>query len=286
MDTRTFGLNAMLADMEPIMRRLVGDQIDLAYVQKAGLWPVQLPPGKLEEVLLANAVDACEAMEQGGTLRLSTGNMKAPEGLPTMDAVALSVSDTARTVSDAVRAAVRGHGRREGLGIRLGFEIAETFGGRLDVMANKGGGITVMLILPRASSGAEDAPVPGDMPPATETILVVEDDQAMMSATSRVLTRLGYSVLSSANAEGALRQLASHDGEIHMLLTDIVLPGMDGMSLAREVRRKRPEVRVAYMSGYSEEALRMKGRVDPGIPMLEKPFTYEGLAGMVRKVLS
>lgn len=284
MDTRTFGINALLADMEPIMRRLVGDHIDLAYVQKAGLWPVQLPPGKLEEFLLANAVDACEAMPQGGTLRLATANLRAPDGLPTTDAVALSVSDTGRTVSDAMRAAVRGHGRREGLGIRLGFETAEVFGGRLDVTANKSGGITVMLVLPRAQSDEEESPAAG-VHPATETILVVEDDQAMMSATSRVLTRVGYSVLTALSAESALRQLESYEGDIHLLLTDIVLPGQDGLALAREVRRLRPGIRIAYMSGFSEEALRMKGNVESGVPLLEKPFTFEGLVSLVRRTL-
>lgn len=286
MDPRIFGINAMLADMEPIMRRLVGEHVDLAYVQKAGLWPVQLPAGKLEEFLLANAVDACDAMQQGGTLRLATANLRAPEGLPTTDAVALSVSDTGRTVSDAMRAAVRGHGRREGLGIRLGFETAEVFGGRLDVNANKGGGITVQLILPRAHTDADDEPAGVRAEPATETILVVEDDQAMMSATSRVLTRLGYSVLTALSAEAALRQLETHEGDLHLLLTDIVLPGMDGLTLASEVRKRRPGIRLAYMSGYSEEALRMKGAVDPSVPLLEKPFTFEGLAAMVRKVLN
>ena len=276
----------MLADMEPIMRRLVGDHIDLAYVQKAGLWPVQLPPGKLEEFLLANAVDACEAMPQGGTLRLATTNMKAPEGLPTNDAVALSVSDTGRTVSDAMRAAVRGHGRREGLGVRLGFETAESFGGRLDVTANRGGGITVQLILPRANADEDEAPASGIGHQATETIMVVEDDQSMMSATSRVLTRLGYSVLTAMSAEAAMRQLEAYDGEIHLLLTDIVLPGMDGLALAREFRKAKPQTRIAYMSGYSEQALRMRGTVEPGVPLLEKPFTFEGLAAMVRKALA
>lgn len=283
MESRTFGINAMLADMEPIMRRLVGDVVDLAYVQKAGLWPVQLPAGKLEEVLLANAVDACEAMDQGGTLRLTTSNMRAPDGLPTQDGVSLSISDTARTVSDAVRSAVRGHGRREGLGIRLGFEVAEVYGGRLDVIANKTGGITVQLILPRAFSGAEEEPpLSPNASTASETVLVVEDDQAMMSATSRVLTRLGYSVLTALNAEAALRQLQAHEGELHLLLTDMVLPGMDGLTLAREVTKRRPDIKLIYMSGYSEDALRMR---DTSVPLLEKPFTFDGLAGLVRKVL-
>ena len=143
----------------------------------------------------------------------------------------------------------------------------------------------MQLILPRAHSDADDEPAGVSTQPATETVLVVEDDQAMMSATSRVLTRLGYSVLTALTAEAALRQLETHEGDLHLLLTDIVLPGMDGLALAREVRRLRPDIRLAYMSGYSEEALRMKGSVDPSVPLLEKPFTFEGLAAMVRKVL-
>jgi CheY-like chemotaxis protein len=282
-----FGINAMLADMEPLLRRVTSAGIDVAYQQSAGLWRVELPIGKLEEVLLAIAIDACHAMGAHGALRVSTANVKDPEGLPPGGYVRLSVSDTARNMSAALASAVRGRGTREGLGIRLGIEIAETAGGRLDLAPNPGGGLTVHIVLPRAP-GTEPEEAPEGAPAATTptTVLVVEDDKLVMSAAGQLLTRLGYSILLAPSAEAALRQLEQHQGPVHLLLTDISLPGMDGLRLAREVRARHPETRVLYMSGYSEEALRMKDTADQGVQLLEKPFTFKGLATAVKQALS
>lgn len=286
MELRTFSINAMLADMEPLLRRLAGDSLELAYVQAAGLWPVQLPPGKLEETFLALVVDACE-LPGPGVLRIETRNVSMPDGLPAGDYVMLAVVDSNRPVSDAVRRAIRGRGRREGLGLRLAYEIAEQFGGMVDLTADAAGGSTVKILLPRA-----DAAVPlrelGDaagLPTGTETILLVEDEKSLMSVASRLLSRLGYSVLSSSSAETALKHLESYEGPLHLLLTDLVLPGKDGLSLAATVTRLRPGVRVLLMSGYSPESLRLGG---PGErpPLLEKPFTLEGLARAVRAALA
>ncbi|HWO88645.1 MAG TPA: response regulator [Gemmatimonadales bacterium] len=286
MELRTFSINAMLADMEPLLRRLAGDSLDLAYIQAAGLWPVQLPPGKLEETFLALVVDACE-LPGPGVLRIETRNVSCPDGLPAGDYVMLSVTDTNRSVSDAVRRAIRGRGRREGLGLRLAYEIAEQFGGLVDLTADSTGGTTVRIVLPRA-----DAAVPlrelaeaAELPTGTETILLVEDEKSLMSVAGRLLSRLGYSVLTASSAEAALRQLDEYQGPLHLLLTDLVLPGKDGLTLAAAVRKRRPDVRVLLMSGYSPESL---GLGPPGErpPLLEKPFTLEGLAGAVRAALA
>ncbi len=286
MNTSVFGINAMLADMEPLLRRLTSSNIDIAYQQSAGLWRVELPTGKLEEVLLALVIDAVHAMREQGVLRVSTANVANPEGLPAGEYVRLSVSDTAQNVSRALAGAVRGRGTREGLGIRLGIEVAETAGGRLDLAPNPGGGLTVDLILPRSRHGEAERP-PEDTAPATgsATILLVEDDKLVMSAAGQSLTRLGYSLLLAPTAEAGLRQLEQHQGPVHLLLTDIMLPGMDGLALAREARARRPDIRVLYMSGYSEDSLRLKDAADPQVHLLEKPFTFKGLAGAVKKAL-
>lgn len=288
MDARVFGLNAMIADMEPLLRRLVGDDVDLAFVQAAGLWPVELAPGKLEEVFLALAVDACEAMPRVGTLRIETGNVSRPADLAPGDYVLLAVSDTGRPVSDAVRGAIRGRGKgREGLGIRLAFEIAELAGGHVDIVPSGPGGTEVRLLLPRADRPFDQADQrdAAGLQRGTETILIVEDEKSLASVAGRVLTRLGYSVLTSYSAEAALRQLAGYQGVVHLLLTDLMLPGMDGAALAREVSAGRPDIRVLFMSGYSEESLRLKAAVGPDVLLLEKPFTLEGLAARVRAAL-
>lgn len=280
---RTFGINAMLADMQPVLHRLTGEGIELAYLQAAGLWPVQLPPGKLEETFLALAVDACDAMRDGGTLTVETANANNPPGLPGGRFAMLAVSDTARPMAEAVRLAVQGHGKREGLGLRLAYQVAEAAGGHVVVEPN-GGGTRVRLYLAARRDGTPDRSA-GDLPTGNETILIVEDEKSLMSVAGRVLARLGYSVIGAATAELALRQLEAFDRPVDLLLTDLMLPGMDGVSLAREVQKRRPGTRVLYMSGYSEDALKLR-EAGGSARLLEKPFTVEGLAQAVRTALA
>lgn len=289
MGPRVFGINAMVADMEPLLRRLVGDDIDLALAEAAGLWPVELVPGKLEEVFLALVVDGAEAMPAGGTLRITTSNVRNPESLAPGDYVLLSVSDTGRSVSDAVRAAIRGRGKgREGLGIRLAFEVAEIAGGHVEILPNGDDGTEVQLLLPRADRAPHEADLleAAGLQTGTETILIVEDEKSLASVAGRVLSRLGYSVHTAYSAESALRQLGEIQHPVHLLLTDMVLPGMDGVSLSRQARDVRPGLKVLFMSGFSEESLRLKGAVGPGVHLLEKPFTVDGLAARVRAALA
>jgi len=289
MEPRVFGINAMVADMEALLRRLVGDDIDLALASAAGLWPVELVPGKLEEVFLALVVDACEAMPAGGTLRITTSNLRSPEGLAPGDYVLLSVSDTGRSVSDAVRAAIRGRGKgREGLGIRLAFEVAEMAGGHVDIQANGEDGTDVRLLLARADRPSDQAELreAAGLQAGTETVMIVEDERSLASVAGRVLSRLGYSVHTAYSAESALRLLGELTQPVHLLITDMMLPGMDGASLARAAREVRPEIKVLFMSGFSEESLRLKGAVGPGVQLLEKPFTVDGLAARVRAALA
>jgi CheY-like chemotaxis protein len=291
---RVFGVNAMIADMEPLLHRLTGDGVELATVQAAGLWPVRLEPGRLEEVFLALAVDACNAMAGGGTLKVETANLtldgaaaQRHEGSKPGDYVVLAVSDTARGLTGTVKSAVRGHGRREGLGIRLAFEIAEGAGGHVVLSETPGGGTTVRLCLPRAAAAvpAAEAGAPRGLAGGTETVLVVEDEKSLLGVASRVLARVGYSVLTAGSGEAALRALQADPRPVHLLLTDLVLPGMDGAALSRKARTLRPGLKVLFMSGFSEDALQLKGAVEPGFVLLEKPFTLEGLTGKVRAVL-
>ncbi len=288
MESRVFGINAMVADMEPLLRRLVSDDVDLALAAAAGLWPVELIPGKLEEVFLALVVDSCDAMPSGGTLRITTANIRNPEALARGDYVLLSVSDTGRSVSDAVRAAIRGRGKgREGLGIRLAFEIGDSAGGHVEIVPNGPDGTEVRLLLPRAdrASSTGDLREAAGLQTGSETILIVEDEKSLASVAGRVLSRLGYSVLTAYSAESALRVLDEHQGPVQLLLTDMMLPGMDGASLAREAHTRRRDIKVLFMSGFSEESLRLKGAVGPAVHLLEKPFTVEGLAARVRAAL-
>jgi hypothetical protein len=288
-EPRVFGINAMIADMEPLLRRLVGNDVDLALAEAAGLWPVQLVPGKLEEVFLALVVDGCGAMPNGGTLRIGTENVSRPEGLQEGDYVLLSVSDTGRPVSDAVRAAIRGRGKgREGLGIRLAFEIAEGAGGHVDIVPNAPDGTEVRLLLPRADRPSDESDMleAAGLQTGGETVLIVEDERSLASVTGRVLSRLGYSVLTAYSAETALNMLTATPRPVHLLITDMVLPGMDGAALARQARNRRPDLKVLFMSGFSEESLRMRGAVSSSAHLLEKPFTVEGLAARVRAALA
>lgn len=289
MEPRTFGINAMLADMQPLLQRVVGDGVELAFVQAAGLWPVRLPPGRLEEVVLALAIEACEAMPQGGTLTVETANVARRAGKEEADRVMLSLADTGRSVGSAVRAVLAGQPGRSGAarGLFLAHELAEASGGSVDIEPAKGGGTAVRLFFARADTpvAARDAGAPA-LAGGSETILLVEDEKSLINVASRVLSRLGYTLLVASTADAALRQLAGHQGPIHLLLTDMMLPDKDGVALAREVTARRPQTRVLFMSGYSEEALRLRSAVGAGYRLLEKPFTLEGLAAAVRQALA
>lgn len=315
-----FSVNPMIADMDPVVRRVVGDRVELATVQGAGLWPVRLRPGELEQVLLALVMSACDAMPAGGTLRITTCNVtldeeyarRFPDAAPG-DYVLLEVADTGPGLSDAAKARIlesflapAAPGHATALAFSMTYGMLRRAGGHLELSGAAGAGTAVRVYLPRAGAAvapAEAREVSG-LAGGSETILIVEDERSLLGVTSRILARLGYGVVQASSGEEALRVLGAPscavpapDGgagaaqpapivqSIHLLLTDIMLTGMDGVTLSRQARALRPTIKVVLMSGYAAEGLHLREAAGAGSGFLEKPFTVSGLAQAVRAAL-
>ncbi|MGD0993431.1 MAG: response regulator [Gemmatimonadales bacterium] len=305
-----FSVNPMIADMDPVVRRVVGDRVELATIQGAGLWPVRLRPGELEQALLALVISACDAMPSGGTLRITTCNVTLDEeyarrfqDVAPGDYVLLEVADTGPGLSDSAKARIlesflapTAAGQATALAFSMTYGMLRRAGGHLELAGAAGAGTVVRVYLPRA--GAAVAPAEArevaNLPGGTETILVVEDETSLLNLTSRILTRLGYGVLKAASGEDALRFLGAPTSggsapaagqTIRLLLTDIMLTGMDGLALSRMATERRPAIKVVFMSGHSAEAMRLAEAAGPEFTLLQKPYTVAELAQAVRAAL-
>ncbi len=281
------GLNALVNDMQGLLRRVAGDGVELATMAATGLWPVRVQAGALEELFLVLVVDACRGMPNGGTLTIETRNVTLAAGDPARPAqlapghyVALAVGDTGRAPGDVLRAAMRGTGR-DGLGVRLALELAEANGGYAVVLQQMGGGTTVLVLLPSAEPETAAGPAPRG---AGTTVLVVDDDRLMLRAAARAVRLLGYTAIEADSPEAAMRACEAAGGQVQLLLTDVVLPGMDGPELAARITKRWPAVRTLFMSGFSEDALALRDAA-PSAVLVEKPFSVDGLAAKLRVVL-
>ncbi len=314
METRVFNVNPMIADMDPLLRRVAGHRIELATVQGAGLWPVEMGPGELEQILLALTVSACEGMPSGGTLMIVTRNVQLDEeyarrfaGVKPGDYVLLEVADTGPGLGDAVKARIlesflgpAAPAHATALAFTLAYGIVRRAGGHLELVGAPRAGTAVRIYLPRAVSpvAREDLRGVSGLPGGNETILIVEDEKSMLSVTSRVLARLGYGVLTATNGEEAMKVLAGLGGVppvagappaaaagLRLLLADIGLPGMDGVMLAGQVRAAHPGTKVVFMTGQSADPRALLDAAGPDYTLLEKPFTHTLLAQTVRLAL-
>ena len=292
-DPRTFGINAMVADMEPLWQRVLGARIEYATIQSASTWPVTLPPGDLEVTVLALVVDIGAAMDAaGGTLTIETRNVHLDAasaarfpGVAPGDYATLAIGGSGGALLAALAQAVLSPAPRSGSGVKLAFDLAARARGFVN-LEQHGDTTQLLLHLPRAGAAPRaDTLGTSGLPTGTETVLVVEDLRALMLATQRVLTRLGYSVLAAGSAEAALNQARGFVGGIDLLLSDVALPGMDGVALARQLGQERPNMKVLFMSGYSEQALHLAEAMPAGFALVEKPFTANTLAQAVRDAL-
>jgi len=298
---KTLALNGLVANMEALLRRLIGEHITLTTVLEPALGHVRADPGQLEQVLLNLAVNARDAMPLGGTLTLATANVDlssadaGPVELSPGPYVSLTVRDEGCGMDPAIQARIfepffttKEQGKGTGLGLSMVYGIVKQSGGAIAVQSEPARGATFILYLPQVTAEPEPSrderptrPVEG----STETILVVEDEDAVRGLVVSVLTAAGYRVLTAQDGKEALRLSQAQAGRIDLLLTDVVMPGLHGQDLAQQLQAQRPHLQVLYMSGYTDDVALIQGLPDSSQPFLQKPFSPLDLARKVREVL-
>jgi len=294
-------LNETVAGTEKLLKRLIGEDVQLATVLAPDLGRAVVDPGQLEQIIMNLAVNARDAMPEGGRLTIETANMDMDAAYvqdhPPARAgryVMLAVSDTGTGMDASTQAHIfepffttKASGKGTGLGLATVYGIVKQSGGFIWVYSELGHGTTMKIYFPWAGEPAErGAAAPASRPrPGTETVLVVEDAPSVRSVIRQALERYGYTVLEAPDGETALQLAAKHHGPIHLLLTDVVMPGVSGRQLADRLVHLRPGVKVLYASGYTDDAILHHGMLEPGIAYLQKPFTRDALALKVRALL-
>jgi len=296
-------VNKLVSDLEKMLRRLLGEDVELSTRLAPTTGRVKADPGQLEQVVMNLAVNARDAMPNGGKLTLETANVDLDEAYaadhyPARAGpfVLLAVSDTGIGMSEETQAhmfepffTTKEKGKGTGLGLATVYGIIKQSGGFIWVYSEVGHGTTFKLYLPRVEELAERAAAPAHARtrPArgTETILVVEDEAPVRNVARQVLERHGYTVLEAPSAEAALDIATRYSGTIHLLLTDVVMPGLNGRELASRLADLRPDARVIFMSGYTDDAVTRHGVLEPGSAYVQKPFTPDAIARKVREVL-
>jgi two-component system, cell cycle sensor histidine kinase and response regulator CckA len=297
---KTLQLTSLVRDMEKMLRRLIGEHVLLEVQDAADVKPVLADRAQIEQLLLNLVVNARDAMPSGGTVRISLRNSTLTQAdtvrhpfLVPGEYTHLAVEDSGTGMSEAMIQNVfepffttKDLHKGTGLGLSTVYGIVKQNNGFVTVESRVGVGTCFNVYLPPHDAVPDEAPVAAP-PPAggDETILLAEDDNAIRRLASRILRKQGYRVIEAANGEAALAAASSHEGTIDLLVTDVVMPHMSGRTLAGELARHRPQMRVLFMSGYTADVMAQQGVVDTGVHLLEKPFSVDGLARTVRWVL-
>ena len=300
---RVIELNTIVVEMGKMLPRLIGEHIEFAFLPDPKLAPVKADPGQIEQVILNLAVNARDAMPNGGNLTVKTSNIvitedeaiKRPPMIPG-DYVLLSVTDTGHGMDDATKTHIfepffttKEVGKGTGLGLATVYGVVKQSGGFIWVISSPGMGTTFEIYLPQVSGPVSKPDLesrPAVIPNGSETILVVEDEAGVRELACQFLRVKGYTVLDAKDGEEALQIAARHSGTIHLLVSDMVMPKMNGGDLARKLKMIRPNIRVAFMSGYSEFSRGDVGHEFPHAPVLQKPFSPASLVGIVREAMA
>jgi CheY-like chemotaxis protein/two-component sensor histidine kinase len=284
-------LNDVVHDVEQLLNRTIGEDVVLVTDLTDDLYPVLADTGQVEQVLVNLAVNARDAMSGGGTLTIETTNV----GDVDSGGVMLRISDTGTGMSDAVVQHVfepfyttKLDGTGTGLGLATVYGIVTQAGGTIGLQSREGVGTTFTIVLPTTDEVAApvETPAPFERAPQGETILVVEDEEALREVTERIFNRGGYRVITAANGIEAVALAERHDGDIHLLVTDVVMPHMLGKEVAERIRAIKPGIDVLYMSGYARPVLASQGRLDRDVNLIEKPFTASTLVKAAGQILS
>ncbi|WP_129792373.1 response regulator [Sphingosinicella sp. CPCC 101087] len=298
-------LDKLVMGMSDLLQRSLGELVRFEIVTSPGLWRIEADPNQLESAILNLALNARDAMPSGGELTIETVNARLDESyaanhaeVPPGQYVMIAVTDTGSGMPKEVidRAfepffTTKPVGKGSGLGLSMIYGFVKQSGGHVKIYSEEGSGTTVKIYLPRLLS----EPSPDQEEPRItagfetsqrqESILVVEDDDDVRAYSVECLRELGYRVIEAHDGASALRLLERQDGPVDLLFTDVVMPGMSGRELADEARKLQPDLRVLYTSGYTRNAIVHAGRLDSGVEMIIKPFTYEALAQKVRDML-
>jgi PAS domain S-box-containing protein len=295
-------LNVVVADIRGMLERLIGEDINVAVSLKPELPLVEADRGQVEQVIMNLAVNARDAMPEGGTLTIETANVELDEQYARMHSavkpgnyVMLTVTDTGTGMTPQVQARLfepffttKEPGKGTGLGLASVYGIVTRSGGTVNVYSEIGRGTSFHVYFPRADAAelvqARELPM-GQPAGGTGTVLVVEDEEGLRALTKRMLERQGFVTLVAGNADEALLLFDQHPS-IYVVLTDVVMPGANGPELTRTLLARRPGLRVIYMSGYTEDAIARHGVLSPGVAFLHKPFSSDALARKIREVLN
>jgi signal transduction histidine kinase/ActR/RegA family two-component response regulator len=299
---RVLDLNDTVAGMLKMIRRLIGEDLELAWMPGPSLWPVKMDPSQIDQILANLCVNARDAIEGVGKVTIETANVTLDETYVAThlevvagDYVVLAVSDNGTGMDAETRShlfepffTTKGQGKGTGLGLATVFGIVKQNQGLISVYSEPGHGSTFKIFLPRVEvDKAADTPAavqPRSMR-GTETILLVEDETQILNLGRRILEQHGYTVLAASTPEAALALAAQSSVPIHLLVTDVVMPGMNGKELGERLRASRPGLKCIFMSGYTASVIAHHGVLDEGVAFLQKPFTVENLAAKVREAL-
>jgi CheY-like chemotaxis protein len=294
-------VDRLIGGLGEFLRRALGEDVSLEIVGSGGLWPVEADPAELEAAVLNLAVNARDAMGQGGKLTIETSNAYLDAAYCSQHAelepgqyVQIAVTDTGSGMKKDVldRAfepffTTKPSGQGTGLGLSQVYGFVKQSGGHVRIYSEPGEGTTVKMYLRRFAgtpvAAVEERPAAGGGRTG-ECVLVVEDDAAVRGYVVETLGGLGYDVLEASGGADALRLMEEYR-HIGLLLTDVVMPGMNGRELAEQAKKRQPGLKVLFMTGYSRNAIVHQGRLDPGVALIQKPLTGDQLAEMVRKVL-
>jgi PAS domain S-box-containing protein len=304
LDPKIVDLNAAVSDMEKMLGRLISEDIELTTLLSPNLGRVKADQGQLEQVLMNLAVNARDAMPSGGKLVIETENIvmdekfvrRYPYPVQPGPYVSLTVTDNGIGMDAETKArafepffTTKEKGKGTGLGLSTVYGVVKQSGGYIDIYSSPGAGTTFKIYLPRVDDEAIKSEKPSNGAAKSfegkETILLAEDETSLRTLTRSTLELCGYKVLEAKDGVEALEVSERHAGPIELLLTDIVMPGMGGRPLAQELTRRRPEIRVVYMSGYTGQAVGAQGPVEPGSDFLPKPFTRDTLTRKIREAL-
>jgi two-component system, cell cycle sensor histidine kinase and response regulator CckA len=298
MQVKVFDLNVVVSEMEKLLRRLIGEHIELKTILGPDLGYISADPGQIEQVLMNLVVNARDALLDCGEITIETANVYMDfgdhKGNPRRPYVMLSVTDTGVGMDEVTRKRIfdpffttKEIGKGTGLGLSTVYGVVDQSNGKIEVVSEVGKGSKFMIYLPRTEKrqGSHPELKNTTIPVGDETILIAEDEPLVRNMTRHILELSGYKVLEASSGPAAIEVCKAYSGPVHLLLTDVVMPHMSGPRLSEEITNIRPEIKTLFMSGYTDNAIVHQGVLKEGMPFLQKPFTPDALSQKVRRIL-